>query len=187
MRKRIRPFFLLLLWFNDIFLLRNNGENKVANETLGDINRTRTAEQRAAYEQTVGQDKCPFCGEVHELPPEILKGMICEWSFWRAWYSPFAYSGHQTHIILAPIQHWTKLSDITLAAAAEWMHLCTSLIEDLNLPGGGLVMRFGDSAYNGGSLKHLHSHIQVPDRVGFAIAVFYENDALSEFFKQSHT
>ncbi len=150
----------------------------------GDVDRTRTPEQRAAYEQSVGSGQCPFCGPLETMPPEIREQMISVGTHWRAWHNPFPYSGHANHIILAPIVHWTQPSDVTPEAAAEWMQLNTQLITQLGLPGGGLVMRFGDHEYKGGSITHLHSHIQVPDRETYAIAVFFADPLLKRFFQQ---
>jgi diadenosine tetraphosphate (Ap4A) HIT family hydrolase len=153
----------------------------MSNEPTGDLDRTRTTEQRAAYEKTVGQGHCPFCGERKDLPEEIQERMIFEGNHWRAWYNPFPYPNHVAHIILAPIHHLTQPSDVTPEAASEWMALNAHLIETLNLPGGGLVMRFGNHEYKGGSITHLHSHIQVPDQLGYSIAVFYLDKELESF------
>jgi diadenosine tetraphosphate (Ap4A) HIT family hydrolase len=151
--------------------------------SMGDVGRTRTDEQRAAYGQTVGKGICPFCGKLEEMPEEIRTHMICEGTFWRAWYNPFPYPGHATHIVLAPIEHITQPGEMTSDMASEWMELNAKLIRELNLPGGGLVMRFGAHEYKGGSITHLHSHIQVPDRKTFSLAVFYEDEKLKAFFR----
>lgn len=155
----------------------------MSNRSTGDISRARTAEQKAAYEGTVGQGICPFCGKFDDLPEEIRIRMIYQGTFWRAWYNPFPYPGHSAHIVLAPIEHWMQPSDVTPEAASEWMQINAHMIKTLELPGGGIVMRFGNHEYKGGSITHLHSHIQVPDRSGFSIAVFYANDKLLAFFK----
>lgn len=152
------------------------------NAEHGDLDRTRSPDQRAAYATTIGQGTCPFCGELQDLPEEIRTRMILTGEYWRAWYNPFPYSGHAAHVVLAPIVHWTQPDEILPDAATEWMALNSRLIRSLRLPGGGLVMRFGDHEYKGGSITHLHSHIQVPDRKTFALAVFYEDERLKDFF-----
>lgn len=157
----------------------------MSDKSMGDVDRTRSAEQRAAYEKTVGQGICPFCGETKDLPEQIRPRMIFEGTFWRAWYNPHPYPNHSAHIVLAPYEHWTQPKDITPEAAREYMDLNVRLIETLNLAGGGMVMRFGSHEYKGGSITHLHSHIQVPDLIGFSMAVFHENDALRAFIQQN--
>lgn len=148
----------------------------------GDLDRTRTPAQRAAYEKTVGKGVCPFCGPTDAMPEEIRRRMIYTRRYWRAWHNPFPYSGHASHIVLAPYEHIEQPGDLIPAAMEEWLELNVDLIEALGLPGGGLVMRFGSHEYKGGSITHLHSHIQVPDRKTFAVATFYADDALKEFF-----
>lgn len=148
-------------------------------KTLGNIGNTRSPEQERAYQESIGTGTCPFCN----YPPEIRERMIYEGQYWNAWHNPFPYGSHQTHIILAPIAHWTSMGDITVAAWFEWATINQKLIKELKLPGGGLVMRFGDNAYNGGSLTHVHSHIQVPDQTGYAIATFFADEKLKALFK----
>ena len=109
--------------------------------------------------------------------------MICVGSHWRAWHNPFPYSGHDSHIMLAPLAHFSQPGELIPEAWGEWGMLVSALIERFELPGGGLVMRFGENSHNGGSLTHLHSHIQVPDKTGYAIAVFFADDRLKAFFK----
>lgn len=92
-------------------------------ESKGDVSRTRTDEQRIAYEGTVGQGLCPFCGTHEEMSEEIRSRMIAEGLYWRAWHNPFPYPGHAAHIVLAPIAHWTQPADITPGAALEWVAL----------------------------------------------------------------
>lgn len=147
----------------------------------GDLDRTRTALQRAAYEQTIGKGVCPFCGT---LPDEILEGMIYEGVHWRVWHNPFPYSGHSSHIMIVPREHWTQPDEQTPEAVLEWYTLVNRTIAHFNLPGGGLVLRFGSHEYKGGSITHLHWHIQVPDRETYAIAVFFADEPLKQFFKQ---
>lgn len=158
----------------------------MTDRALGDLKRTRSSEQQAAYAQTVGSGSCPFCGPTSQMPSEIQERMVLEGVHWRAWHNPFPYSGHREHLILAPIEHWTQPSDLSPAAMLEWMEMNIRLIAQFELPGGGLVMRFGDHEYKGGSITHLHSHIQVPDCRSFAIAVFFADDELKRFFAQNH-
>ncbi len=152
-------------------------------ESKGDIDRARTEEQRAAYAGTIGQGVCPFCGKTEDLPKEIREQILIEGVYWRAWRNPFPYPGHAAHIILAPIQHWTQPGEGPPEAAQEWMEINVRLIQELELPGGGIVMRFGGHEHKGGSITHLHSHIQVPNRKTFSIAVFYADNQLKEFLR----
>lgn len=146
---------------------------------LGNIGNARTAEQQAHMEKTVGQGKCPFC--VGDGFDSSLNKIVIEGTYWRAWVNPFSYPHHSIHITVATRGHTEKIQDITPDAWREWGQINQYLIAKYDPPGGGIVMRFGDNRYNGGTLNHVHSHIQVPDQKGMAIAVFFKDAALTRF------
>lgn len=152
------------------------------NHGLGVLARTRTPEQQAAYERSFSAGKCPFCGKLHEMPPEIQQRMIAQGKYWRVWHNPFPYPGHEHHLILAPIKHLTQPHELSGGAMKEWFEINNGMIEKFGMKGGGLVMRFGGEANKGNSITHLHSHIQEPNGTNFSMAVFFANPALQEFF-----
>jgi hypothetical protein len=45
-------------------------------------------------------------------------------------------------------------------------------------------MRFGDFAYNGGTVSHIHSQVQVPDRTGPCFATFFKDPSLDDLIKK---
>lgn len=148
-------------------------------KTLGNIDRTRSAAQRAAYETTIGKGVCPFCGPTENMPIEIRERMIIVGTHWRAWKNPFQYPGHAMQLVVAPIEHWTRLDQVTPEAWMEYGEIITRLTTMFDMPGGGIVTRFGKDEYKGGSIAHLHTNIQVPDLTTFSIAVFYKDAALA--------
>jgi len=47
----------------------------------------------------------------------------------------------------------------------DWLavlKLAQYAVKKFNLPGGGLVMRFGETTYTGATVCHLHAHLIVP-------------------------
>jgi diadenosine tetraphosphate (Ap4A) HIT family hydrolase len=146
---------------------------------LGNIDNSRDDAQRQHMENTVGKGLCPFCdGNGFDANKNKV---VRSGSYWRAWFNPFPYTGSKTHIVIATHHHVTDLTELSRDAWAEWGDFNRQFIEDYNLPGGGIVMRFGDNKLNGGTLHHVHSHIQVPDESWFSIAVFYKDPALTAF------
>lgn len=134
---------------------------------LGAVRNARTDEQREHMHNTVGRGVCPFC----VLDPK-LNHLIRESRYWRMWPNPFPYKHHAHHFVLATKSHLIHPQALPREA---WMELGDHLlwaIGEYDLPGGGFVMRFGDLAYNAGTLQHLHAHIQVPDLTGRAAATF---------------
>ncbi len=147
-------------------------------ERLGTIDNSRTPEQRASMEATVGQGTCPFC----ELNRNINKPMWEEdYTCWWVWENPFPYSGHSRHFVIALKRHETDYLGLTHEEGLEKFLIEQRLIGEFDLPGGGLVTRFGNPEHNAGTITHIHAHVQVPDKQGFAIAVFFKDDRLATF------
>ena len=146
--------------------------------TTGNVDNSRTDEQRAHMKKTVGQGLCALCGEGFDPKKNVV---IWAGKYWRAWFNPFPYAGTKTHLIFATIEHVTDISDLPPEAWAELGTQTQEFIKKYNLQGGGIVMRFGDNALNGGTLFHLHVHIQVPSEDWFCIAVFYKDPPMLAF------
>ncbi len=152
-------------------------------DTLGNISNSRSAAQATHMQATVGQGKCPFCDE-NGFDPKI-NTVIWSGKHWRAWFNPFPYTGTVSHVIIASLEHLTNIKDLSAEAWTEWGNLNQHLILEYNLPGGGIVMRFGDNKLNGGTIHHIHSHIQVPSTEGFSIAVFFKDEPLKAFLAET--
>ncbi len=142
------------------------------NKNLGQPGNARTDEQRAYMEETIGEGKCPLCtvfnSDLNRVIPNLGEG-----KFWRAWSNPFPYPNHLKgvgHIILATCEHLT-FADLTGKMFAELGLMQQAIIREYNLPGGGVIMRFGDNNHNAGTLTHVHAHIQTPNLEGPAFVV----------------
>ena len=136
---------------------------------LGSIENSRSPAQVAHMENTVGKGVCPFC----EINPTINE-IICESTHWNVWHNPFPYKRRQRHLVLAAKKHIVDVRGMIPWMWIELGELLTWAQSEFNIPGGALVMRFGDLAHNGGTLRHLHAHIDVPDGTGPAFAVFHK-------------
>ncbi|MDO8510167.1 MAG: hypothetical protein Q7S15_00890 [bacterium] len=134
---------------------------------LGTIENSRTPDQYRHMLATIGKGICPFCSLV------LCKGEVLrEGLFWRIWHNPFPYEHHAYHFVVAHKEHKTDILDLTAGEWAELGEFNQWAIRKFKLPGGGLVMRFGDPAFNAGTIRHLHAHIQNPDLRGPAKATF---------------
>ncbi|MFZ1626926.1 MAG: hypothetical protein WAT81_03945 [Candidatus Moraniibacteriota bacterium] len=135
---------------------------------LGTITNVRSAEQFARMQATVGQGICPFCDPERYTDGKILR----EGDYWRVIHNDFPHKHHRYHILVVPIDHVTDISEINAVMWTELLTLFQWAVEEFQIPGGGLVMRFGDPAYNAGTVAHYHVNIQVPDLTGPAKATF---------------
>lgn len=151
-------------------------------DRLGTIGNSRTDAQRDLMERTVGQGVCPLC----ELDREVNHPFWEEdYQYWRVWASPYPYPYHGFHFVIALRRHEIIYENLMPEEVLEKFEIERRLIREFNLPGGGLVTRFGDPEYNAGTLTHIHAHVQVPDQKGFVIAVFYKDSRLTEFLTEN--
>ncbi|MFZ2681521.1 MAG: hypothetical protein WAZ14_00240 [Patescibacteria group bacterium] len=115
---------------------------------------------RGVYAQVIkeiaGQAVCPFC------PEQLLnfhKRPIRTYGHWSVTDNMYPYQPSKHHILLI---HSTHIEHVTELSAQAWGELQTILAEETErrqIPGGTLMLRFGDTHFTGGSVSHLHAHI----------------------------
>lgn len=114
--------------------------------------------------QDLKAGKCSFCGD---LDPD-LNEVVFENKLWRGWY----YKGNieranlAYQALVAPFRHITRLRDLTPEDWACLGEIVVKFDEKDNLPGGAIMMRFGDPWLNAGTFRHLHKNIFVPNGKG---------------------
>lgn len=145
---------------------------------LGNPDNSRGTAQFDQMQKTVGQGLCPLCGAGFDPKINVV---IWTGKYWRAWFNPFPYAGTKTHLVFATIEHITDVSQLPAEAWTELGVQAQEFIKKYDLPGGGIVMRFGDNELNGGTISHLHAHIQVPNEEWFCVAVIYADRCMSAF------
>lgn len=126
-----------------------------------DIDNSRVPEQVAVMEQIIESGECPFCMEAlkkyHRTP--ILK----ETKHWVFTRNAWPYENTREHFLLILKTHKETLSELTAEEGADYFELVAWAETEFALPGGGLAMRFGDTNYSAGTVKHLHAQLIVPD------------------------
>lgn len=156
-------------------------EPRPKEKTLAEVGNGRTDAQREHMQQVNQTGICPFC----VINPDINK-VIKETVHWRIMFNAYPYHHHSHHLVLMPKRHVTDITDLTGGEWAEWGALNAWAIREFNLPGGGLVFRFGSFEKSAATMAHLHSHIQVPDGTGAAFAVFCKDGPFGEFLSELH-
>ncbi len=126
-----------------------------------DILNAREGAQKQAMEQMLQIGDCPFCSEnlkkYHKAP--ILK----EGDFWVLTTNQWPYPNTRLHFLFILKYHAETLAELDDAAMSELGKLSQWLEKEYNIEGGGLIMRFGDTQYSGGTIPHLHAQMIVPD------------------------
>jgi diadenosine tetraphosphate (Ap4A) HIT family hydrolase len=104
---------------------------------------------------------CPFCPESlakYHKNPIIKKG-----AFWLLTDNMYPYEGAKYHALLIHKAHITSFSEISKEAWDELNEFINYFTRENNIPGGTLIMRFGDTRYTGASVSHLHANFVSPD------------------------
>ena len=103
--------------------------------------------------------KCPFCPEnfkYHKHP--ILK----EEGTWFITKISWPYENADTHLIIISKEHKEQFSDITESDFNSIRILVNWAIQEFNLKGGAIAMRFGDTEHTGATVCHIHAQLIVP-------------------------
>lgn len=142
----------------------------MSNTSIVSPEHARTAEYYEHLKKVEGQQECPFCNPLRFTPEKVLRAT----EHWRLVHNDFPYKHHLGHLLIIPIEHleMENFRSIPAALMVEVWELLLWATEEFKLPGGGLVVRWGDPDFNASTVRHLHWHIQAPDGTGVAKATF---------------
>ena len=116
-----------------------------------------------------GAKVCPLCTlEWHTNP--ILK-TVGAW-FLTETFQP--YPNAALHFLIIGKRHKENLAQLTPVDWKEISQLQKWATRKYQIKGGGIAMRFGDTAYTGATVAHLHMHLIMPKlKRGRAIPVMF--------------
>ncbi len=121
----------------------------------------KTKDYKRTLEQIEKAGQCPFCPEnfkYHKKP--ILKRA----RGWLATENSWPYKGARVHCLLIVERHCEHFEDLTLQDFKVVGSLVRWLIKKYKISGGGLALRFGNPAFTGASVGHLHFQLIQPAR-----------------------
>jgi len=134
---------------------------------LGSPEHSRTPGQFEVMSKAARAGECVFCNLPENTKPPLRIG-----KHWLLKENDWPYKHHLCHLVIFLRRHEEDVAKLTTEERLEWWNMVEWAIHEYELPGGGLVMRFGDPEFNASTVRHLHSHIQVPDGTGLAKATF---------------
>lgn len=126
-----------------------------------DILNAREGAQKQAMEQMLAEAHCPFCAEnleKYHKEPNIKEG-----TYWLLTTNQWPYKNTKLHFLFILKYHAETLAELDTAAITELGELSQWLEREYHIEGGGIVMRFGDTQFSGGTIPHLHAQLLVPD------------------------
>jgi dihydrofolate reductase len=121
----------------------------------------RSDEQYNVLREIENSGKCPFCLE--NLYEHHTKPILYDGSHWVLTTSRWPYENTRVHGLLISKTHTERLVDLSIGAKHELGEIFALACEVLQIETGAVFLRFGDPAYNGGSVNHLHAHMITPD------------------------
>ena len=137
----------------------SDNEKAGTQRKVADVRHAKGGEYEAVIRKIIADGGCPFCPtgfKYHKHP--ILKRD----GNWFISKSSWPYENTEHHFIILPERHMECVSEI---APSDWasVHLLAEwAIDEFDLKGGALNVRFGDTEYTGATVCHLHFHLIVP-------------------------
>jgi len=119
-----------------------------------------TGDYTEVLHKIIDDGVCPFCPshltKYHKRP-------LVEKKFWWVTDNMYPYSPVKHHRLLIHKEHISHASELGTEAWMEAQQILNEETGSLNIKGGTLIMRFGETRFTGGSVSHLHAHITQSD------------------------
>ena len=122
------------------------------------LSRARWFKQFKGMIQSYRSGACLFCDP---LGPK--NKVIHEALGWRMWVNPIPEKHSARHLVMAPVEHISPEDEIVVDDFTAIGELFSWAKQEFKFKGGGLLMRFGSTWFNAGTILHLHVNIIVPD------------------------
>ncbi|MFC1721142.1 HIT domain-containing protein [Patescibacteria group bacterium] len=116
-------------------------------------------EYAQVIKEIIERGECPFCpaGFIYHKYPILKKNG--EWFITR---SSWPYENAEHHFIILSDRHMECVSEITPEDLVAVQYLASWAVDEFDLKGGALNVRFGDTEYTGATVCHIHFHLIVP-------------------------
>ena len=139
-----------------------NKKKKIRKSKFVHLPNARTEEQTKIMREILLSGKCPFCAE--NLSEFHKKEIIVKGSHWLLTDNQWPYKNTKFHFLLILKDHCEMPSELVNGARIEFWDMVAFIEKRFQIKSGGLCMRFGDPKDNGGTVRHLHTHLIVPDK-----------------------
>ncbi len=103
--------------------------------------------------------KCPFCPDNFKYHTKPILKQSGNWFITKN-FNPYENSDH--HFIILSNKHFEHLIEVDNSDFAHILELAKWAVNEFNLKGGALCMRFGDTTHTGATVCHFHAHLIVP-------------------------
>lgn len=138
----------------------------------------RTPDQIELMRRIKEDGVCPFC--IEHLRQYHPKPILRETDWWVVTENMSPYEGARVHYIFVyKPGHITRPNELPAEALVDLFALVDWAGAETSVLGGAFLMRFGDTAYNGASVDHLHAHLVAteangPDMEGVRVKIGFK-------------
>lgn len=133
------------------------------NQPLQDLSNAREEMQRQIMEELAQTGECFLCEDVIRRIAAKYAGVATlpfrEGDHWFVKHNDFPYEGAKLHLLIVPRKHVTKVEDLSPEQFLEFREHLSWANNNFNIRGASVFMRYGDMAYTGATLAHLHFHV----------------------------
>lgn len=128
---------------------------------LVNLENARVDTQRKVMEEIVKDDVCPFC--IENFIRYHKKLILRDGKYWLLTSNQWPYEHTKYHFLAVSKKHLETLSELSAEAVDELLEHFQWVVSTYKIPGGSFFMRFGDTAYTGSSVAHLHAQLIMGD------------------------
>jgi len=107
-----------------------------------------------------GEGKCPFCPDNFKYHKNPTLNKVGNWFITE---SSWPYKNSKKHFLIISKKHKEDFQELNGSDFDNMYSLVNWALKEYDLKGGGVILRFGDTAYTGATVCHLHFHLVVPE------------------------
>ncbi len=119
--------------------------------------------QYHAGRENIEKGRCPFC-----TINRTVHTVLYEEGGWIAWEVPQIFTTRKStlslQLVFFPGRHLRRPTELNRSERLARYDVLDWIEETYDIPGGGIISRFGDMRYNVGTVMHMHETIMVPKR-----------------------
>ena len=124
----------------------------------------RRDDQKKVMEEIAANNHCPFC--IENLNKYHKNPIIKDGKYWILTDNQWPYPNVKNQLLAIYKTHIEHISGMDPAAGSELIEMFKEETIKRNIPGGGIVIRFGSNPEKGNygsTVLHIHAHLIEPD------------------------
>jgi diadenosine tetraphosphate (Ap4A) HIT family hydrolase len=134
-------------------------DEKLSVVSVQNASLAKRSDYSSVLEDIIRKGDCPFCEEhlfKHHPNPLLFKT-----EHWLVTDNAWPYEGAAHQLLLISLEHVESATELSAEAFADLGKAFKKVCEDRDISGTTLVMRSGNMAYTGATVRHLHAQIIV--------------------------